>query len=90
MRRPLSKRKCKHCQTFFDPHPRSAGPNATAPSPSATKPASRQPTSWRQKPANRDYFTGPTRSSAFGSGAKPTRATGDARARGHPMRYKMP
>jgi hypothetical protein len=22
MRRPLSQRKCQHCQTFFDPHPR--------------------------------------------------------------------
>ena len=25
MRRPLTKRKCQHCKTFFDPDPRSAG-----------------------------------------------------------------
>src|SRR5262245_38918551 len=61
MRRPLSKRKCKHCQTFFDPHPRSAGRQRYC-----TKPACRHASKansqrrWLHKPANRDYFTGPT------------------------------
>ena len=61
MRRPLSKRKCKHCQTFFDPHPRSAGRQRYCSKPKchqASKAASQR--RWRQKPANRDYFTGPT------------------------------
>ena len=91
MRRPLSKRKCKHCQTFFDPHPRSAGRQHYCPSPRATKPA-KPPANvgGYNKPANRDYFTGPTHVERVGSGAKPTRATGDARALGPPMRYKMP
>ena len=61
MRRPLSKRKCKHCQTFFDPNPRRAGRQRYG-----SKPECRQasqaasPRRWLQKPANRDYFTGPT------------------------------
>jgi hypothetical protein len=61
MRRPLSKRKCKHCQTFFDPHPRSAGRQRYCSKPEcrqASKAASQR--RWLQKPANRDYFTGPT------------------------------
>jgi hypothetical protein len=61
MRRPLSKRKCKHCQTFFDPNPRSAGRQRYCSKPEcrqASKAASQR--RWLQKPANRDYFTGPT------------------------------
>ena len=61
MRRPLSKRKCKHCQTFFDPHPRSAGRQRYCSKPKchqASKAASQH--RWLQKPGNRDYFTGPT------------------------------
>jgi hypothetical protein len=61
MRRPLSKRKCKHCQTFFDPHPRSAGRQRYCSKPKchqASKAASQR--RWLHKPANRDYFTGPT------------------------------
>ena len=61
MRRPLRKRKCKHCQTFFDPDPRSATRQRHC-----SKPACRQASKatsqhrWLQKPGNRDYFTGPT------------------------------
>ena len=61
MRRPLTKRKCKHCQTFFDPDPRSAGRQrhcAKSACRQASKAASQR--RWLQKPANRDYFTGPT------------------------------
>ena len=61
MRRPLRKRKCKHCQTFFDPDPRSAKRQRHC-----SKPACRQASKaasqhrWLQKPGNREYFTGPT------------------------------
>jgi hypothetical protein len=61
MRRPLSKRKCKHCQTFFAPDPRCAKRQRYC-----SKPACRQASKaasqhrWLQKPGNRDYFTGPT------------------------------
>ena len=61
MRRPLSKRTCKHCQTFFEPHPRSAGRQRYCSKPEchhASKAASQR--RWLHKPANRDYFTGPT------------------------------
>lgn len=61
MRRPLSKRKCKHCQTFFDPDPRSAKRQRYCAQPAcrqASKAASQH--RWLQKPGNRDYFTGPT------------------------------
>ena len=59
MRRPTSKRKCKHCQTFFDPHPRSAGRQRYCSKPAcrhASKAASQR--RWLQKPTNRDYFRG--------------------------------
>jgi hypothetical protein len=61
MRRPHTKRKCKHCQTFFEPDPRSAKRQHHC-----SKPACRQASKaasqhrWLQKPGNRDYFTGPT------------------------------
>ncbi len=61
MRRPLTKRKCKHCQTFFDPDPRSATRQRYCSKPEcrqASKAASQH--RWLQKPGNRDYFTGPT------------------------------
>ena len=61
MRRPLRKRKCKHCQTFFDPHPRSAGRQRYCSKPEghqASKAASQR--RWLHKPANRDDCTGPT------------------------------
>src|SRR2546428_4349 len=61
MRRPLSKRKCKHCQTFFVPHPRSAGRQRYCSTPKchqASKAASQR--RWLHKPAKRDSFTGPT------------------------------
>ena len=61
MRRPLSKRKCKHCQTFFAPDPRSAGRQRYCAKPAcrhASKAASQR--RWLQKPGNRDYFSGPT------------------------------
>jgi hypothetical protein len=65
------------------------GANATAPSPCAARPV--------RPPANAVGITTLTTgiivavlsmSSVFGSGAKPTRATGDARARGPLLRYK--
>ncbi|HSF33073.1 MAG TPA: hypothetical protein VLK82_21705 [Candidatus Tectomicrobia bacterium] len=61
MRRPLSKRKCKYCQTFFDPNPRSAGRQRYCSKlrcRQASKAASQR--RWLHKPANRDYFKGPT------------------------------
>jgi hypothetical protein len=60
MRRPLSKRKCLHCKTFFDPNPRSAGRQRYCTLPEcrkASKTASQL--KWRRQPANRDYFKGP-------------------------------
>ena len=61
MRRPLTKRKCKHCQTFFEPDPRSAKRQRHCSKPAcrqASKAASQR--RWHQKPHNRDYFRGPT------------------------------
>jgi hypothetical protein len=61
MRRLLSKRKCKHCQTFFAPDPRSAGRQRYCAKPAcrhASKTTSQH--RWLQKPGNRDYFRGPT------------------------------
>lgn len=61
MRRPPSQRKCKPCQTCFDPDPRSAGRQhywAKPPCRQASQAASQA--RWVQKPGNRDYVTGPT------------------------------
>jgi hypothetical protein len=61
MRRPLTKRKCQHCQTFFDPDPRSAGRQHSCATPAcrkASKAASQR--RWLQQPRHRDYFSGPT------------------------------
>src|SRR5262249_53128770 len=61
MRRPVAKRKCKHCQTFFAPDPRSPTRQRHCAKPAcrqASKAASQR--RWLQKPGNRDYFTGPT------------------------------
>jgi hypothetical protein len=61
MRRPLSKRKCKYCRTFFDPDPRSATRQRYCAQPAcrqASKAASQR--RWHQQPHNRDYFRGPT------------------------------
>src|SRR5712692_9783474 len=61
MRRPLTQRKCKHCQTFFAPDPRSAKRQRHCSKPEcrqASKAASQH--RWLQKPGNRDYFTGST------------------------------
>jgi hypothetical protein len=61
MRRPLTKRKCQHCKTFFDPDPRSAGRQRYC-----SEPACRQASKahsqrrWLHQPGNRDYFSGPT------------------------------
>lgn len=60
MRRPLSKRKCQHCKTFFEPDPRSAGRQHYCATPAcrkASKAASQR--RWLQQPRNRDYFRGP-------------------------------
>jgi hypothetical protein len=61
MRRPLTKRNCKHCQAFFDPDPRCARRQRHC-----SKPACRQASKavsqrrWHQKPHNRDSFRDPT------------------------------
>ncbi len=61
MRRPLTKRKCKHCQTFFDPDPRSAGRQRYCSQPECRKASkANSQRRWQQQPPNRDYFTGPT------------------------------
>ncbi len=60
MRRPLTKRKCQHCQTFFDPDPRSAGRQHYCATPAcrkASKAASQR--RWLHQPSNRDSFSGP-------------------------------
>ena len=60
MRRPLTKRKCQHCKTFFDPDPRSAGRQHYCATPAcrqASKAASQR--RWLQQPSNRDSFSGP-------------------------------
>src|SRR5215470_16390360 len=61
MRRPLTKRKCKHCQTAFEPDPRCATRQRHCSTPAcrqASKAASQR--RWLQKPGNRDYFSAPT------------------------------
>ncbi|HEY5868012.1 MAG TPA: hypothetical protein VI542_21045 [Candidatus Tectomicrobia bacterium] len=61
MKRPLTKRKCKHCQTFFAPDPRRARRQRHCGKPAcrqASKAASQR--RWHQKPQNRDDFRGPT------------------------------
>jgi len=61
MKRPRTKRKCKHCQTFFAPDPRNVRRQRYCAQPAcrqASKAASQH--RWLQKPGNRDYFTGPT------------------------------
>jgi len=61
MRRPLTKRKCQHCKTFFTPDPRSAGRQHYCATPAcrkASKAASQR--RWLQQPSNRDSFSGPT------------------------------
>ena len=60
MTRPMRKRKCKHCRTFFDPAPRNVGRQyycAQPPCRRASKAASQR--RWLRKPDNRDYFRGP-------------------------------
>jgi hypothetical protein len=61
MKRPLTKRKCKHCQTFFAPDPRSARRQYYCSKPAcrqASKDASQR--RWLHKPGNRDYCRDPT------------------------------
>jgi hypothetical protein len=61
MRRPRTQRKCKHCQTFFDPDPRSVRRQRYCAQP-ACRPASKAASQRRglHTPAHRDYCTGPT------------------------------
>src|SRR5262245_46159456 len=61
MTRQVRKRKCKHCKAFFDPDRRNVGRQQYCSQPpcrQASKAASQR--RWLQKPANRDYFSGPT------------------------------
>ena len=61
MRRPRITRKCQHCQSFFTPAPRSRTRQRYCSAPAcrqASKAASQR--RWLHKPANRDYFRGPT------------------------------
>ncbi len=54
-------RKCQQCKTVFVPDPHCVKRQRYCSAPAcrqASKAASHQ--RWRQKPANRDYFTGPT------------------------------
>ena len=92
MRRPLSKRKCKHCQTFFDPDPRSAGRQRYCSKPAchqASKAASQR--RWLHKPAqprllHRPY---PCRARPAVAQSQPGLLATPGLC-GHPMRYKMP
>ena len=78
-------RKCQQCKTVFVPDPRCVKRQRYCSTPEcrqASKAASQQ--RWRQKPANRDSFTGPTqveRVRAWRQGV----ASGSSRL----MRYKM-
>ena len=90
MRRSLTKRKCKHCQTVFAPDPRSARRQRYCSKPAcrrASKTASQH--RWLQPPHNRAYFRGPPHVERVRQWRKDNPATGDAGALGHPMRYKM-
>jgi hypothetical protein len=61
MARQISNRKCKHCKAFFVPDPRCVTRQRYCSQPEcrkASKAASHQ--RWLDKPANRDYFKGPT------------------------------
>ena len=61
MVRQIPNRKCKHCQAFFVPDPRCVTRQRYCSQPEcrkASKAASHQ--RWLDKPAHRDYFTGPT------------------------------
>ena len=92
MRRPLSKRKCKHCQTFFDPHPRSAGRQRYCSKPDVpSSQQSRQPTSVATQASqprllHRPY---PGRARAAVAQSPPGLLATPGRS-GQPMRYKMP
>jgi hypothetical protein len=60
MRRPLTKRQCKHCQPFFAPDPRCARRQRHCSTPAcrqASTTASQR--RWQHKPHNRDYFRDP-------------------------------
>jgi len=60
MRRHTRKRKCKHCQVFFDPDPRNVGRQHSCSQPpcqQASKAASQR--RWLRNPPHRDYFSGP-------------------------------
>jgi len=60
MRRPRTKRTCKHCQTCFDPDPRSAGRQRYGAKPECRKASkATRPRRWQQQPHNRDSFNGP-------------------------------
>jgi hypothetical protein len=61
MTRQSRKRKCTHCQACFDPDRRNVGRQhdcAQPPCRQASKAASQR--RWLQKPATREYFSGPT------------------------------
>lgn len=60
MTRQIRTRKCKHCKVVFDPDRRNVGRQQYCSQPpcrQASKAASQR--RWLQKPANRDYFSGP-------------------------------
>lgn len=63
MTHQVRKRKCKHCQVFFDPDHRNLGRQRYCSKPpcrKASKAASQR--RWLGKPQNRDYFCGPAHS----------------------------
>ena len=92
MRRPLSKRKCQHCKTFFEPDPRSAGRQHYCATPACRKASKALPVNAVGCNNRATVITSvvPSMSSASGSGARPTRGTGAARPLACPMRYKNP
>ena len=90
MRRPLTKRQCKHCQPFFAPDPRCARRQRHCSTPAcrqASTTASQR--RWQHKPHNRDYFRDPPPVERVRQWRQAPRATGDASALGHSRRYKM-
>ena len=90
MRRSLTKRKCKHCQTVFAPDPRSARRQRYCSKPAcrrASKTASQH--RWLQPPHNRAYFRGPPHVERVRQWRKDNPGYWRRRALGHPMRYKM-
>ena len=84
-----TKRKCKHCQTFFAPDPRCARRQRHCSTP-ACRQASKPPANagGSTSRSNRDYFRDPTHVERVRQWRKAHPGYWRRQARGHSMRYK--